>query len=178
MQAWPTHCGFVCAKGVWAGTDAETSAHTRAHKIQVKIYLHMPCACIPAYLHTCMHAFIPTYIHTYMHACMHTYIRTYIHIYIHTYIHTDTHTYRTELYRHMFIYNVRTQRYTCCICECTVSMQKTNLIIPFGISSKEWDNPGCRKKRFFFGGFSTWLTRTPPFFCRNFLGHHFLENIL
>ena len=43
-------------------------------------------------------------------------------------------------------------------------------IIPLGIPTKEWDNPGCRQKRYFFaktGGFSTWLIRTP----------HFLQNL-
>ena len=41
--------------------------------------------------------------------------------------------------------------------------------IPRGISTKEWDSPGCPKKRFFFaktGGFSIWLTRTPHFLQR------------
>ena len=32
---------------------------------------------------------------------------------------------------------------------CGAPCQNPTIYIPLGISSKEWDNPGCRKKRFF-----------------------------
>ena len=47
---------------------------------------------------------------------------------------------------------------------------KIYLTIPLGISSKECDNPGCRKKTLFFagvGGLCAWLTRTPAFLQRH-----------
>ena len=50
-------------------------------------------------------------------------------------------------------------------------------IIPHGISTKEWDSPGCRKKLF------VWLKQVVnphgkpgfPIFCKGFLGQYFLE---
>ena len=54
-------------------------------------------------------------------------------------------------------------------------------IIPLGISFKECDNPGCRKKRFFFakiGGLCTWLTRTPRLLRRPPWPAFFRESIL
>ena len=52
--------------------------------------------------------------------------------------------------------------------------------IPLGISSKECDNPGCRKKLVFakIGGLCAWLTRTPPFFAKASWVTIFRESIL
>ena len=60
--------------------------------------------------------------------------------------------------------------------ECQKICQIERQIIPLGISTKAWDNPGCRKKHFFAktGGKSTWRTRTPHFLQR-FPGQIFLE---
>jgi len=49
--------------------------------------------------------------------------------------------------------------------------------IPLGISTKEWDNPGCRKKRFFLlkSGCNPHGEPGLPIFCKGFLGQDFLE---
>ena len=61
------------------------------------------------------------------------------------------------------------------------SEKKDDFEIPLGISTKEWDNPGCRKKRFFFAKKwlqSTWRTRTPHFLQRLPGSGFFREGIL